>query len=641
LFLMRYLLRGHRSGLLAFVLIATLVVGGLGWVTRAALELDGLRREQQQQSEQYGRLREAMWRLDRVASLLAGENSRPFNHFNAVFVPPLALNGRGMVCDPGTIIEPSPLLGVDLPEWMLLHFQLDEESGWESPQVLSTGLARRLRPGKLATVPLTNVTPAREKLLARLQSDLPPEQVFRHARLFTAEATTRDRTLWLARQVLEQDNPANPQSQQMANSADYVNRSAVDTRLGGKAQQERAQVYNKTVVEQGLRRNGDNWLNNGLALRVPKDEVTVEMSSMIGLWLPTRSGSEQLLWLRLVHVADKELCQGVVLDGVRLQEILLSEVRELFPEARLLPVRPGETTPPESTMTALPFQLDPGPMPGLSEQTGWSPLAVGLTLAWVAAGVALLAVGLGGWSLIDLSERRFRFVSAVTHELRTPLTTLRLYLDMLLSGLVREEGQQADYLRTLHAEADRLHRLVANVLDFSRLEKQRPRLSLGQVEVGELLGKLQQTWQGRCTDAGKELVIESSVPVGTVLLTDAELLQQVLGNLIDNACKYSREADDARLWLRAEQEGHHLFLEVEDRGPGIHGRERHSIFRAFQRGRAADTMAGGVGLGLALAQRWSRLLGARLELVQPKEGGACFRVRFTEVFPAAGVRDEP
>ena len=57
--------------------------------------------------------------------------------------------------------------------------------------------------------------------------------------------------------------------------------------------------------------------------------------------------------------------------------------------------------------------------------------------------MALLAVGLGGWSLLDLSERRIRFVSAVTHELRTPLTTLRLYLDMLTGGLVRDEKQKA------------------------------------------------------------------------------------------------------------------------------------------------------------------------------------------------------
>src|SRR5438034_11313415 len=109
-------------------------------------------------------------------------------------------------------------------------------------------------------------------------------------------------------------------------------------------------------------------------------------------------------------------------------------------------------------MTALPVQLDPGPRTW-GVLWVWSPLRVGLLLAWVAAVFALAVVGLGGWSLLDLSERRFRFVSAVTHELRTPLTTLRLYLDMLNSGFVREGSHRGAYLKPLDAESDRLHRL--------------------------------------------------------------------------------------------------------------------------------------------------------------------------------------
>src|SRR5438552_1683092 len=130
----------------------------------------------------------------------------------------------------------------------------------------------------------------------------------------------------------------------------------------------------------------------------------------------------------------------------------------------------------ERTMSVLPLQLDPGPAAFAAVDAGWTPLRMGLILAWVAAVIALTAVALVGWSLIDLSERRIRFVSAVTHELRTPLTTLRLYLDMLTGGLVQSEEQRDQYLHTLHAEAERLNRLVGNVLDFSRLENQRPRL---------------------------------------------------------------------------------------------------------------------------------------------------------------------
>ena len=208
------------------------------------------------------------------------------------------------------------------------------------------------------------------------------------------------------------------------------------------------------------------------------------------------------------------------------------------------------------------------------------------------------------------------------------MTTLRLYLDMLTGGLVTEERQRAEYLHTLNAETDRLNRLVGNVLDFSRLENQRPRLEKVPIPLKDLLEQLRGTWEGRCRDSGKELVIDHSLPAETRLVTDVKLVQQILGNLIDNACKYSRGADDRRIWVHARGEGRRrLVLEVEDRGPGVPARERRSVFRPFRRGRGADVTAGGVGLGLALAHRWARLLGGKLTLCRgsDKTPGACFR----------------
>src|SRR5262249_35249768 len=114
-----------------------------------------------------------------------------------------------------------------------------------------------------------------------------------------------------------------------------------------------------------------------------------------------------------------------------------------------------------------------------------------------------------------------------------------------------------------------------------------------------------------------------------VLFTDVQLVQQVLGNLIDNACKYSQGAEDRRIWLRARAlDSRRLVLEVEDRGPGVPSGERRSIFRPFRRGRGADVTAGGVGLGLALAQRWAQLLDGRLTLrpAAEEKSGACFQL---------------
>ena len=152
-----------------------------------------------------------------------------------------------------------------------------------------------------------------------------------------------------------------------------------------------------------------------------------------------------------------------------------------------------------------------------------------------------------------------------------------------------------------------------------------------------LLGQVAATWSGRCGDAEKELVVEDGLGADRALWTDPGLVQQVLGNLIDNACKYSRGATDPRLWVRARAEGRRLVFEVEDRGPGVAAGERRTIFRAFRRGHGADVTAGGVGLGLALARGWARLLGGRLTLrASPPEGGACFRVELPGVAEERG-----
>ena len=133
---MTYWLRGKKGGALAFAAIALLVVGGLGWVTAAALQLERDRAQTRLQVEWTENLRPALWRMDSLVSpTLAQEDSRPYNHYSAVFAPSTALDSKGFACSPGTVLEPSPLLDADLPDWMLLHFQTSEESGWESPQV--------------------------------------------------------------------------------------------------------------------------------------------------------------------------------------------------------------------------------------------------------------------------------------------------------------------------------------------------------------------------------------------------------------------------------------------------------------------------------------------------------------------------
>ncbi len=535
----------------------------------------------------------------------------------------------------------------DLPDWMAVHFQVDEESGWQSPQVPYGALRRRLL-NPAAGLPRSNLdTDARRRLLDELEKAIPAPALLAAVQERRPQAAFHDVTLVPVVNPWDNNGTLNNDVQQLLKdgpqaNASYtqngrgVNRDNEAVRRFALGSQVKSEVQaasprdDRDVALNTLSSGGAKWFGCNPQKPIGSETVNVHVSPLMPLWLAAEQGEPRLLLVRLVRLGDTEsgtkVCQGIALDWPKLKALLREQVADIFPDAELRPVLSDTPADPECIMSALPVQLVPGPEAAPADP-GWTPLRIGLALAWAAALVALLAVGLVGWSLFDLSERRIRFVSAVTHELRTPLTTLRLYLDMLTGGMVKEERQKEEYLHTLNAETDRLNRLVGNVLDFSRLENQTPRLNKATVTLAALLEGVREAWQGRCRSAGKELVVEAAVPVETLVDTDVALAQQVLGNLLDNACKYSKGAADPRVWLRALGEGGRVVLEVEDRGPGVADGERRSIFRPFRRGRGADVTAGGVGLGLALAERWARLLGGQLTLRAGPEGaGACFRL---------------
>jgi signal transduction histidine kinase len=713
---MRDWLRGKRSWLAGYLLIAALVFGGLGWVTAAALRMDReqraeraevertkraeraaaarTKRAEHTEADRVNRTRIALWRLDGyVSPFLVREDGRPFNHYAALYAVPVAFNPSRESWAPGAVLEPSPLLNAELPPWMLLHFQTAaapdggmSEIAWESPQVLppepnadaspsrAVNLRRLLREHH---VPLSNVTADRAAWLGRLAEALPPSRLHGTARDHAGPAILRDTTLLAVNR--RRDQQPQPQPQEASNLPNQApgQQQHLGQQPGGQGGQQA--VYQGQFNDYDRRQNYINPLNNdnqrqqrdvalgntvcgnGTNWFVPDGnpkkfvrgvEADISLTPMTAFWIDGVDGRPRLVLARVVRIEAgetvRDVCQGVLLDADALCKELSGMVQDLLPGAGLVPVRNAEPADAELCMASLPFRLEVGNnLPAEDEPTEtetaepaltWTPLRIGLALSWTAALVALLAVGLGGRTLLDLSERRIRFVSAVTHELRTPLTTLRLYLDMLMNGLVRDEKTREEYIRTLHAEADRLTRLVSNVLDYSRLENQRPLLAWAAAPVAGLLDQARAAWQTRCHDVDKELIVDNGLPESAAVWTDAGLVLQVLGNLIDNACKYSCDAADRRLWLRARREDGSVMFEVEDRGPGVPAGERGAIFHDFRRGRTADVTAGGVGLGLALARRWAKLLGGELVLMPaPAEGGACFRLILPDRTPQEPV----
>ncbi len=228
-------------------------------------------------------------------------------------------------------------------------------------------------------------------------------------------------------------------------------------------------------------------------------------------------------------------------------------------------------------------------------------------------GLAALASALLLHGVLRLSERRAAFVSAVTHELRTPLTTFRMYSEMLAEGMVPLEKQQ-QYACTLKAQADRLSYLVENVLQFARLERGPMKIIKERLTVTELLERFQLRLEERAAEGHMQLIfeIEESIAQHT-LVTQAVAIEQILFNLVDNACKYAQPADDKRIVLSVSRSASHFQFCVRDFGPGISPIERRLMFQPFHRSKLAmENAVSGVGLGLALCHRMATSVGGRL-----------------------------
>jgi signal transduction histidine kinase len=228
-------------------------------------------------------------------------------------------------------------------------------------------------------------------------------------------------------------------------------------------------------------------------------------------------------------------------------------------------------------------------------------------------------------SALQVSEGRERdFLLSVSHELRTPLATIRGYAEALADGVVGGDGA-AKAGETMLAEADRLDRLIADLLVLSRLESADLPLDVVEVDLAELAGAAAEAWAPRCAPDGPRLRTElPGAPV--VVATDPTRIRQVLDGLCENALRIVPQGAPLVIAVRAEPDAG--VLEVRDGGPGF---TDDDLAVAFDRGALHHRYRGirkvGSGLGLALAARLVARLGGTIEAGHAAEGGARFTVR--------------
>jgi signal transduction histidine kinase len=199
--------------------------------------------------------------------------------------------------------------------------------------------------------------------------------------------------------------------------------------------------------------------------------------------------------------------------------------------------------------------------------------------------------------LADVDRQRRDLVANVSHELRTPIGALQALLENLADGV---EPPDPATLRIALAQTERLGRLVAQLLDLSRMESGALPLRPVAFPVRPLL---EQALREREIGAPGAVRLKVSVQPGDLAAHgDPERVHQVVANLLDNAIRHS--PPDGRVWLSAHADAAGTTIAVADEGPGIPAHEVERVFERFYRTDAARTArAGGTGLGLAIA-RW-------------------------------------
>lgn len=236
--------------------------------------------------------------------------------------------------------------------------------------------------------------------------------------------------------------------------------------------------------------------------------------------------------------------------------------------------------------------------------------ALGALLAVAVERAGLEAEALEAEALRRSDEVKTALLRAVSHDLRSPLTAIVAAGDALASSELRlDRADTTALVAAIREEAGRLDRIVANLLDASRVEAGAIESHPELWSVDDLVGQALESVR-----VGSDRVVVELDPDAPPLLVDAGQIERVIANLIENALRFSPPASP--VVVRTELGATELRVHVVDRGPGVAAADRNSIFRPFDRG-----AAGGTGLGLAIARGFAEANGGRVWTQEDPAGG--------------------
>ena len=223
--------------------------------------------------------------------------------------------------------------------------------------------------------------------------------------------------------------------------------------------------------------------------------------------------------------------------------------------------------------------------------------------------------------LLELDRLKDDFMSTVTHELRTPLTSIRAFSEMLHDDPDMAPEDRTRFLSIIVGEAERLTRLINQILDFAKLESGRVEWHIERLDLRELLDHTAESLGQLFRERGAEFVLilpEDNLPV--LVDVDRDRIKQVVINVLSNAVKFV-PAGNGRITVRLRRDNGEAMVAVQDNGPGIPEAYQGLIFERFRQG--GNTMTDkpqGTGLGLPISREIIEHFGGKL-WVESTTGG--------------------
>jgi len=366
--------------------------------------------------------------------------------------------------------------------------------------------------------------------------------------------------------------------------------------------------------------------------------VQVRIEPFVPLLIPAKGGEQsvfggQVFMLRHVQIENKHLIQGFQLN----EKELIQQVEESAKKF----VRSGmgfelskKTNGGSAYAAILDFgfgrlvlnliETDPLHIARkISQMRNWYFSII--TVVLLAVALALASLWHNARSQLRLARKKDDFISAVSHELRTPLTSIRMYSEMLEKNWVSSREKVAEYYKNMRQESERLSRLIENVLDFSRIQRGRKKYAFNLGNLNKCIADVVEMMRPYAAQHG--FTIQTQLAELGQTAFDADAVTQIIVNLLDNAVKYARNAEDKTVTIRTGTDGRFVLIEVEDHGPGVPHRQRKKIFEEFYRvGAEATRETTGTGLGLALVKKFAQAHNGFVEILSARPSGAIFRV---------------